>query len=109
MMAEYVDKQASIPVAVNSDGSLTGDEVYEGSGLNIQAGYLMNNNLEFALRYTQITPTSYVSYYDETMYTIGISKYYKGHKLKVQFDASYLDNEINPEELLFRLQFDLHF
>ena len=43
-------------------------------------------------------------------YTFGISKYVVGHKLKVQTDVSYMTTEgSDNSDLMYRLQFDLHF
>jgi len=36
-------------------------------------------------------------------------KYLAGHKLKIQSDISYLDAENNLDEMMYRLQFELHF
>ena len=46
LMAEYADRDASDPIAKNSDGSETGDIVQVGKGINIQSGYLFKNNWE---------------------------------------------------------------
>ena len=45
----------------------------------------------------------------ENQYTLGLSKYIAGHSLKVQTDLSYTDIGFNTNELLFRLQVDIHF
>ena len=43
-MAEYANRQADNPIAVNSDGSETGDVVDVGDGLNLVSGYLFDND-----------------------------------------------------------------
>lgn len=46
----------------------------------------------------------------ESQYTLGLSKYIVGHKLKVQTDVNY--NKFDggrPDGLMYRLQFDIHF
>ncbi|MBC2838410.1 porin [Robiginitalea sp. SC105] len=109
-MGEYADRKADDPIALNSDGSPTGDVVAVGNGLNLQAGYLTAKNWEVAGRYTHIE-------LDETVtgaaplsqYTLGLSRYFSGHKLKVQTDISYLDAVAGSDELMYRLQLDLHF
>jgi len=45
----------------------------------------------------------------ETQYTLGVSKYIVGHKLKVQSDISLLDVDGGSNELMFRMQLDVHF
>ena len=42
-------------------------------------------------------------------YTLGVSKYIAGHKLKVQSDISYLTLDDIGSEIRFRLQVDIHF
>jgi len=110
LMAEYADRDAKDPFAKNSDGSLTGDEVQVGSGLNLQAGYLLNSNWEISGRYTNIELDKNITGKNpENQYTFGLSKYIAGHKLKVQSDISYLSLDGSNNELMYRLQFDIHF
>jgi hypothetical protein len=45
----------------------------------------------------------------ENQYTFGVSKYIAGHKLKVQSDISYLDIVSGTNQLMYRLQVDIHF
>ena len=110
-MAEYANRQADNPIAVNSDGSETGDVVDVGDGLNLVSGYLFNNDVELTGRYTTISLDKEITGSDlQSQYTFGLSKYFKGHKLKVQTDVSYLDIENNDTSgLMYRMQFELHF
>lgn len=109
-MGEYADRDAKDPFAKNSDGTLTGDIVQVGTGLNLQSGYLFKNNWELSGRYTDIQLDKNITGKNaEQQYTLGVSKYIVGHKLKVQSDISLLDVENSNEEWMFRLQFDLHF
>ena len=45
----------------------------------------------------------------ENEYTIGLSKYVVGHKLKFQADLSYRDVLNKDDKLFYRMQVDLHF
>ncbi|ARV06829.1 porin [Polaribacter sp. SA4-10] len=109
-MAEYADRDAEDPLAKNSDGTLTGDEVQVGTGLNLQTGYLLSKTVEVSARYTNITlDKSITGKGAENQYTLGLSKYIAGHSLKVQTDLSYTDIGFKTNELLFRLQVDIHF
>ncbi|MEN3323558.1 porin [Mariniflexile soesokkakense] len=108
-MGEYANRDAKDPYAKNTNGTLTGAEVQVGNGLNLQAGYLFNSNWELAGRYTNISYDKIITGRDiENQYTLGVSKYIVGHKLKVQSDISYLDFGSN-DNLMYRLQFDIHF
>lgn len=109
-MGEYADRTAADPFAKNSDGSLTGDIVQVGKAYNLQAGYLFKNNYEVASRYTQVDYDKIITGNGgEKQYTLGVSKYVVGHKLKIQTDISYLGVENGTDEVMWRLQLDIHF
>jgi phosphate-selective porin OprO/OprP len=110
VMAEYANRNAADALARNSDGSLTGDEVQVGAGLNLQTGYLVSKTVEVSARYTNITlDRNITGKAAENQYTLGVSKYIAGHKLKVQTDVSYTDIGFKTNQLLCRLQVDIHF
>jgi phosphate-selective porin OprO/OprP len=110
LMAEYANRDAKDPLAKNSDGSLTGDEVQIGHGLNIQTGYLLSKTVEVSGRYTNISLAKDITGKStENQYTLGLSKYIAGHSLKVQTDLSYTDIGFKTNQLLYRLQVDIHF
>jgi len=110
LMGEYADRDADDPIAKNSDGTLTGEEVQVGKGLNLQAGYLFDSNWEVSGRYTNIELDKNVTGRDaENQYTFGVSRFIVGHKLKVQSDISYLSIDGSNNKLMCRLQFDIHF
>ena len=109
-MGEYAHRTADDPFAKNSDGSLTGDEVQIGDGLNLQTGYLLKNDWEVSARYTNIGIDEELNKKNSsTQYTLGVSKYVVGHKLKIQTDLSYLTLETGQNNLMYRLQLEVHF
>ena len=109
-MGEYASRDASNPFAKNTDGTLTGDVVEVGNGLNLQTGYLLSKTLEVSARYTNISFNQNITRKGaENMYTLGLSKYIVGHKLKVQTDVSYTDIGLKTNQLLYRFQVDIHF
>ncbi|MFY0631858.1 MAG: porin [Flavobacteriaceae bacterium] len=109
-MAEYASRDAKDPFAKNSDGSLTGDIVQVGNGLNLQSGYLISKTVELSGRYTNIQLDKNITGKGtENQYTLGLSKYVLGHKLKIQSDVSYLDVADKTNKFLVRLQVDIHF
>ncbi len=111
MMAEYAMRSAEQDSAMNSDFSYTGDVVQVGAGMNFQMGYMFKNNWEVAGRYTLTDwDTDVTGKEDQTQYTLGVSKFFVGHKLKVQSDVTYSETVDDPDsELIYRIQFDLHF
>ncbi|WP_159018598.1 porin [Algibacter sp. L3A6] len=109
-MAEYADRTADDPFATNSDGTLTGDIVQVGDALNLQTGYLLKSNWEVSGRYTNVTLDKNITNVNaENQYTLGLSKYIVGHKLKIQTDLSYLDVTNENNKIMYRLQCDIHF
>ncbi len=109
-MGEYVDRAAVDPYAKNSDNSLTGDVVQVGKALNLQSGYLFKNNYEVAGRFTYVELDKNITGENlKNQYTLGVSKYIVGHKLKVQTDVSYLSVDNEADQVMWRLQLDLHF
>lgn len=109
-MGEYANRDAKDPFAKNSDGSLTGDIVQVGNGLNLQTGYLVSKTVEVSGRYTNISLDETITGKGfENQYTLGLSKYIVGHKLKVQTDISYLDVADKSNQVMLRFQVDIHF
>jgi hypothetical protein len=110
LMGEFAQRDADDPVATNLDGTATGDVVWVGNGINLQGGYVLPSNWEVSGRFTNIKLDEAITGRGpETQYTLGISRYIVGHKLKVQSDLSYLSIENRNNEVMFRLQVDMHF
>lgn len=110
IMAEYAQRSADDPVARHADGTPSGALVNIGEAYNFQTGYLFGNDYQVVGRYTHIDLDEQFFASNETQYTLGFSKYFVGHKLKVQTDISYTDLNLNQTDgLLYRLQFDIHF
>lgn len=108
-MGEFASRDADNPIAVESDGTPTGDVVLMGSALNLQAGYLFKSNYEIAGRYTTTDYDEISGKLGEEQFTLGGSKYVVGHKLKVQSDISYTTIDGEEAGIEFRIGFDLHF
>ncbi|MER3376002.1 MAG: porin [Allomuricauda sp.] len=109
LMGEYANRDSDSPIALNSDGTETGDVVQVGNGLNLQTGYLFKNNWEISGRFTDIGLNEEITGKEsEKQYTLGLSKYIVGHKLKVQTDLSYLTLDNGVDELMWRLQMEVH-
>jgi len=110
VMAEYASRDADDPIALNSDGTPTGIVVQVGNAINLQSGYLFKKNWEVAGRFTHVALDEDITGRGpQSQYTLGVSKYFVGHKLKVQTDVNYLDLDNDTGTVLWRLQMDLHF
>ena len=105
LMSEYAYKSADKQIEGTSSRFLTG------TGFNVQAGYLTTSNIEFAFRYSSLSRDGELSgVKDETQYTLGLSKYMVGHKLKVQSDISRSNFPGTDQgRYQFRMQCEMHF
>jgi phosphate-selective porin OprO and OprP len=109
LMAEYADRSATNPIAVELDGTETEDIVLVGSAINMAMGYFISEKIEVAGRYTALNYADVTDASPVTMYTLGLNKFVVGHKLKVQSDISYSTKNGESEAIIFRTGFELHF
>ncbi len=109
IMAEYVNKKTSDdnPIVYADNDEIVG-VFFTGNALNLQGGYMFDNNWEIALRYTDVNPDAVVSSSEE-QYTFGLSKFIVGHKLKIQSDLTYRNLTTSDNRIIFRTQLDVHF
>ena len=108
-MGEYAKRTAKNAVARNLDGIKTGDVVLIGNSFNGQASYVFKNNYEVTGRYTTVNYEAITAALPLKQYTLGVSRYVVGHKLKVQSDISHTTVDGNNSNIMFRLGFDIHF
>ncbi len=96
---EYIRKQFHnwAPALADFDTSATGtisdyQSPLDGVGLNAQTGFYFDSAWEVVARYSVVTPESRtVSVFanQNMQYTLGVNRYFSGHRVKVQTDASY--------------------
>lgn len=108
-MGEYAKRDSDEPLARIPGESDVEYTVLEGNSFNMQAAYLFKNNYEIAARYTTNDYKDLTNLSDIEQYTLGVSKYVLGHKLKVQSDFSYTTLNNNTDNLEWRIGFDFHF
>lgn len=77
---------------------------YLGQAFNTQAGYMLGKGFEVAGRYTIVSP--FFNNPQLTEYTIGLSKYIVGHKIKVQTDYGIFTEGADERRSLYRMQFE---
>jgi len=111
--SEYAHKTVLGSMNDDSRASLVddnGNSYLTGSGFNLQAAYLFKSNSEIGTRVTRVVPDTAVSFDGLTEYTLGISQYFNGHKLKVQADISYSDIDgTDDDKLRYRMQVEVGF
>lgn len=110
LTTEYMDKQADENPVLHDSSNF----FQTGKGWNIQSGYLFKNNIEIAARYSVVDPsrsikgTLHAGKVKE--YTLGFSKYFVGHSLKIQSDISHTRDFLNTDpSLRYRLQVEFAF
>lgn len=108
-LMEYANKKSPDgPVIIDGAGNFV-DSYYTGTAFSWQAGYLFENNFEIAGRYTQVTPEKITQYANNQQYTLGVSKYFVGHSLKIQSDVTLIQEDNRDDILMTRLQMELAF
>ena len=107
-MKKTADGDPQVNEILPNDAVVNIGTFYTGTGLNLQLAYMFPKNYELAVRYTDINPDEGVSN-NETHYTLGLSKFIVGHKLKLQTDASLIQLEGKDDNIQWRLQMDVHF
>ncbi len=108
LMAEYANRQAEGSPIVFDDADNEIGTYYTGNATNIALGYMFKSNYELAARWTDVNPEEQVAS-PETQYTLGLSKFIVGHKLKVQTDITYREIDLSDDDLIYRFQIDFHF
>ncbi len=109
-MGEYASRTSDDAISKNSDGSLTGDIVNDGSAINFQIGYVTPSNVAITTRFTNIKFKDIIYPKNDTeQLTIGLSKYFVKHKLKIQSDLTSEKSVNNKNKIFYRLQFEIHF
>lgn len=110
LLGEFAYRDADNPIAMEEDGTPTGAVVNIGNSINLQGGFLFNNDIEVVGRFTSVKEDIEGSLMpDEKQYTLGASKYFSNHKLKLQTDISFRDSP-DPEwnNIMYRFQIELH-
>ena len=80
------------------------------SALNLHFGYVLPSKLAISARYTGVEFDEFVtSNSDIQQYTLGLSKYFVKHKLKIQTDVTQEDSKYSNNKIFWRLQFEIHF
>lgn len=103
LMGEYMMVTTpNNPVTVSSDDPTSRRAVRTGDGYMVQGGYVWPSMWGLTARYSETTPGDEVegSFYNaEKEARLGISKYIRGHRIKVQSDIGYLTDKGLPADL----------
>jgi hypothetical protein len=92
LSTEFLKRTSPNPLTQNTDGDIR--YVYAGHGENYQASYLFKKNYEITGRFSRVRPDAPIQLLEEEVkqYTLGATKYIRGHRLKLQADVTYEQN-----------------
>lgn len=94
---EYMKRDASVAIGLTPENETA--NAYVGQGLNQQLSYILNkkSGYEIAGRYTWLDPDDEIQQFekDTEVFELGLTKYFRAHRLKLQFNANYQVNNGN--------------
>ncbi len=104
MESEFYQRHSNKAIIINEKDSTQRNYIVSGKTFMIQSGYFITEKIEIASRYAQIIPENSVasSMKKQKEYVVGMSYYFNKHSLKLQSDATYLENGTN-KNLIYRL------
>jgi phosphate-selective porin OprO/OprP len=88
--SEYIQRLSSqSPFTTDANGNTS--YAYLGKGLNNQLSYINKKNIEFAGRYSILTPDESIRTKENQIqhYTLGLTKYFRQHRFKLQSNLTY--------------------
>ncbi|MFM7156854.1 MAG: porin [Bacteroidota bacterium] len=108
--------QRSSPNPISTKAGSKDLFIYDGNGTNSQLSYMLTDDFQLGLRYTQIQPSDKIDHLTGPRkdYVFGLSKYLHGHDLKIQADINYINEQIPSTStelkyVLVRVQTDFTF
>lgn len=104
-LVEYAHRETATTPLV--EGAAPNEAFYTGQGISIQAGYLFKSNIELAGRFTHISPEQITTRAEHDQYTLGLSRYFVEHSLKIQTDVSLNTVAGREESVMYRLQLEV--
>jgi len=105
----YADSSAVLLLAPQQISSY----LFLGNSFNAQLGYVSMQGYSFDLRYGQSLP-EFANYTNSLMagtdsYTLGLTRYFKGHNLKAQTAFTYLSSTAGINTTVFEFMMQIAF
>lgn len=104
LSSEYLRRQCDNPTFLMSDGTPFNTYVPAGYGFNTQASYTLRDYSEFSMRMAYIRPDEQIATLepDRNEYLIGYTKYFNGHRIKLQGNIGYnwISSTLPPDSSL---------
>lgn len=93
LSSEYIQRESPNPLTVNPLKATDVIYIYNGWGLNTELSYLFKSNWELGGRFSKLEPNGMIRERRYELpteyYTLGATRYLRGHRLKIQADATY--------------------
>ena len=110
---EYLNRFANDPVTTNENNDVR--YVFKRYGQNFQSSYIFLSDFEIIGRYSEVRPDVDIIIYEPLVrqYTFGVTKYLKGHRVKLQSDVTFerndffSDTQADNENWQLRFQIEL--
>ena len=105
--AEGLYRLSDDPFTFDGEGSVR--YIYTGLGQNYQASYIWPSNFELAVRYSRMDPDAAIMDFEKGIehFTVGATRYLKGHRVKLQSDVTYEKVRGRENHLIWRIQIEL--
>ena len=89
LYGEYARRQALEPITRDGLGNVRA--LFAGEGINLQAGYMAFPQWEISARYSSIEPNEESKPFvqGQTQYTLCVTRFFNGHRVKAQGDITY--------------------
>lgn len=95
LSSEFCMRDAANPINTELSNPTKVAYIYNGYGTSTDLSYLFRNNWSIGSRLTTLTPTGAIRQKGlekpTNYYSVGVSKYLRGHRLKIQSDLTYKD------------------
>lgn len=111
LACEWLRRDSPNPVTTNEDGDVR--FIYTGFGQNYQGSYYFKNKFEVVARYSLVTPFDKIKELDDQteQFTLGVNKYIRGHRVKLQGDITFEQNnwlsDVNPDNENWQVRFQI--
>lgn len=113
---ELLKRHSPNPITIDPTNPSREQHVFAGHGENYQTSYLFKNNQEIVARFSNVRPAYAIQTLEPqtTQYTLGTTRYLRGHRVKLQGEITYEKSEwlqvvtgkSDSDYVLFRFQIE---
>jgi phosphate-selective porin OprO and OprP len=113
LACEWLERDSSDPITTNPNDVNDKRFIYTGFGQNYQGSYYFKSKYEIVGRYSRVSPFEKIQTLDDQteQFTLGLNKYIRGHRVKLQGDITYEQNkwlqQTKPDNENWQLRFQI--